>query len=489
MVPRTWGGVGEPYPVPVFDDGGGARAQGSEYVRWTQDCLNRAMGARLPVDGVMSAAARSVLRSFQQRENLPVTGIAGPDTEEALRRACAGAAGGGGGGDDGPAADQAADQEWALEWGQEGEGETDQEGLGDLFGRIGSSLGSAYGKVADALGGASGSRIIDLTAQADKSARKGTRDPKKVYALVLHQMACCFKPKDPLRRFLSLKAHFAILEDGRILQLHPVSALLWASNGFNAGSVAVEFAGNFPSIRGQWWQGDKFGRNRPTAAQLEAGRYLVRYLVRTMGLTTVLAHRQSSNTRGNDPGPDIWYHVGQWAVDTLGLKDGGPGYKHPAGGAPIPPEWRTWGLKAKAGEIGTAWQGEASRGANAEAAWAGAPEGPWQSELSLASAIADPKSSAPGVYTIYKGGRRLYVGKAELLRRRLQQHLWCLRQMDVDPSAYAVKLTPMRGASAAQLQKVEAAVIAKWGRRKHGGQLTNLKARELEADLRGEVWN
>jgi hypothetical protein len=48
------------------------------------------------------------------------------------------------------------------------------------------------------LGGASGSRIIDLTASSDKSLRKGKRDPRKVRALVLHQMACCFKPKDPL---------------------------------------------------------------------------------------------------------------------------------------------------------------------------------------------------------------------------------------------------------------------------------------------------
>ena len=76
-----------------------------------------------------------------------------------------------------------------------------------------------------------------------------------MYALVLHQMACCFEPKDPLKRFLTVGAHFAITDDGRILQLHPVSALLWASNGFNPRSVAVEFAGNFPNTRGTWWQG------------------------------------------------------------------------------------------------------------------------------------------------------------------------------------------------------------------------------------------
>lgn len=85
-----------PYPRPDEPWGSGAPAQGSEYVRWTQDCLNRVMAGRLPVDGVMTAATRSLVRSFQRREGLAVTGIAGPDTVEALKRACAGAADEGG---------------------------------------------------------------------------------------------------------------------------------------------------------------------------------------------------------------------------------------------------------------------------------------------------------------------------------------------------------------------------------------------------------
>jgi hypothetical protein len=219
-------------------------------------------------------------------------------------------------------------------------------------------------------------RIIDLTAKADRGKRSGTRDPKKVHALVLHQMACCFQRKDPLNNYLKTGAHFAILSDGRILQLHPVSAMIWASNCLSPRSVAVEFAGNFPSTSGRWWfdcekdprtgdykakgnatcceylrthKRDQKGcdylqsqRNQVTAAQIEAGRYLVRYLIRTMGLKTIVAHRQSSATRENDPGPDIWYHVGQWAVDNLGLNDGGPGFKCGSGNS-IPDAWRTWG--------------------------------------------------------------------------------------------------------------------------------------------------
>jgi hypothetical protein len=201
--------------------------------------------------------------------------------------------------------------------------------------------------------GTSSSRIIDLTDKANKAERHGMRDPKQVYALVLHQMACCFKVKDPMTRFLKHFApHFAILPDGRILQLHPVRALTWASNLFNKFSVAVEFAGNFPNTKGKWWFDRRNGppsaahikanSNHVTPEQIEAGRFLVRHLIDTMGLRMVVAHRQSSKDRENDPGPDVWYHVGQWAIGKLGLSDGGAGYKIGTGN-PIPDLWRKWG--------------------------------------------------------------------------------------------------------------------------------------------------
>src|SRR5258705_3685861 len=139
-----------------------------------------------------------------------------------MRRACTGGAPSASQPSDG---DAPADQEWGLE--------AEDEGLSDIFGRIAGGIGSAYGRITDVLGGASGSRIIDLTASSDKSLRKDKRDPKTVYALVLHQMACCFKPKDPLKRFLNINSHFAIAADDHILQLHPITELLWSSNGFN----------------------------------------------------------------------------------------------------------------------------------------------------------------------------------------------------------------------------------------------------------------
>jgi peptidoglycan hydrolase-like protein with peptidoglycan-binding domain len=221
-------------------------------------------------------------------------------------------------------------------------------GVSELVGRATKAASTIGSAAAGLLSGAS--RIIDLTAKADKSLRKGTRDPRTVTALVLHQMACCASRKDPLNSYLKIGSHYTILRDGRILQMHPISSVIWASNGFNQRSVAVEFAGNLPDTKGRWWKGEKYGKNQLTRAQVEAGRHLIQHLVMTIGLKHVLAHRQSSGTRTNDPGPDIWFNVGQWAINTLKLSDGGPGFKIDSGAA-IPPEWRTWN-KPVSGELG-----------------------------------------------------------------------------------------------------------------------------------------
>jgi hypothetical protein len=74
---EPYGAAAEPYapePLPA----------GSEYMRWVQSALNDVLGLRLPLHGTADSATRSAIRSFQQREGLPVDGIVGPDTERAL---------------------------------------------------------------------------------------------------------------------------------------------------------------------------------------------------------------------------------------------------------------------------------------------------------------------------------------------------------------------------------------------------------------------
>jgi N-acetyl-anhydromuramyl-L-alanine amidase AmpD len=180
------------------------------------------------------------------------------------------------------------------------------------------------------------------------------RDPRRIWALVLHHMAV--KSPDEHgnysnpKKYLGVGAHFCIMFDGRIIQLHPISRMLWHANGTSPNSVGVEFEGNFADINGNWWyERDKktkkiISRNedRPTSAQYESGRFLLKYLKYVMDIKHVLAHRQSSGDRDNDPGPDVWFNVGEWGLVNLSLSDGGKSFKVGTGN-PIPNAWRTWG--------------------------------------------------------------------------------------------------------------------------------------------------
>ena len=75
----------EPFLWPTESEWEGeASRAGPDYVRWVQSSLNRALGLRLAVDGIMGPATRSAVRSFQQRKGLAVDGIVGPNTEAAL---------------------------------------------------------------------------------------------------------------------------------------------------------------------------------------------------------------------------------------------------------------------------------------------------------------------------------------------------------------------------------------------------------------------
>ena len=99
--------------------------------------------------------------------------------------------------------------------------------------------------------------------------------------------------------------------------------------------------------------------------------------------------------------------------------------------------------------------------------------------LTLNAAIADPRAAGPGIYTLFKQGQRVYVGRSDNLRRRLQQHLLCLTHLKLKPSRFHVKLTPLRDAAPGQRSRVESAVIGRYGRAKQGGQLANVKSREF----------
>jgi peptidoglycan hydrolase-like protein with peptidoglycan-binding domain len=60
------------------------------YVRWVQQSLNRILGTRIYVNGVMGPRVSNAVRAFQGRAGLPADGVVGPRTEAALIAAGAG---------------------------------------------------------------------------------------------------------------------------------------------------------------------------------------------------------------------------------------------------------------------------------------------------------------------------------------------------------------------------------------------------------------
>lgn len=58
-----------------------------DYIRWLQESLNKVLGLRLTVDGIMGPQTRSAIRSFQQRQSLVADGVVDLKTENTLRLA------------------------------------------------------------------------------------------------------------------------------------------------------------------------------------------------------------------------------------------------------------------------------------------------------------------------------------------------------------------------------------------------------------------
>jgi hypothetical protein len=191
------------------------------------------------------------------------------------------------------------------------------------------------------------SRIRNLLNDSPPEKRK--RDRKDAWAVVLHQMG--FQRGDDPMRYRKVTAHYIITPNGTIAQLHPINSRLNAAHGFNEGGISIELAGNFPSESkstdpGDFWRPEKMGMDQVTPAQIEAGRYLLRRLKSVIlpsqdkMLTHVLAHRQSSFTRANDPGPDAWWGLGEYGIKILDLSDGGSDFSVGTG-LSIPEKWRT----------------------------------------------------------------------------------------------------------------------------------------------------
>ena len=181
--------------------------------------------------------------------------------------------------------------------------------------------------------------IVDRTAKTPTHYRIKNRMSSQIDTVVLHQTS--FSRGNAPDNYLTVHAHFVVLPAGTIVQLHPIETYLVASSAFNDDAISVEVVGNFPDERGQYWKPTENGRSVLSPQQIGGGCDLVRYLHENYVISFVFAHRQgeTEDLRGNCPGPDVWFNIGEWAVANLGMSDGGKGYKE-GNGSPIPDSWR-----------------------------------------------------------------------------------------------------------------------------------------------------
>jgi hypothetical protein len=173
------------------------------------------------------------------------------------------------------------------------------------------------------------------------------RPVNTVDGIVIHQTAVSFGvTKDAVkaaggdavlakhRRALGVAAHMTAFTTGYAVHAHPLDWYVYHANALNSRSVGIEVEGLFPGTM----------KNELMTPELEqAARDGLEYLVRRgresgMPLKWIWAHRQSSLTRDNDPGEEIWRKIVlDFAISKLGLV---PQSDFVSGGRTIPPEWK-----------------------------------------------------------------------------------------------------------------------------------------------------
>lgn len=201
--------------------------------------------------------------------------------------------------------------------------------------------------------GAHGGRVHDFRtfARGGRGAAKGSRPIEKTTAICWHQSAAVLgKPE----RYMGVPCHAAVMRNGDVVLLHPVTAITWHGHAANAFSIGVEV-----DCRAAGTEGDRrtFWRSRrekaagksyeelvrePTDIQLQAavalGVYLTEEVHRIGGkIVAQMFHRNSHSSRTSDPGSRIALNVALPLAERYGHEYGGPVV---GTGNPIPESWK-----------------------------------------------------------------------------------------------------------------------------------------------------
>ena len=175
----------------------------------------------------------------------------------------------------------------------------------------------------------------------------GNRPWKNITGICLHQTACVLGERP--KRWDTLDAHLGVLRSGRVVHVHDFSRLVRHGNGWNAKTIGIEIDGLFEGVHGDprtVWDDPSTPQHERgmdvTPEQIEATKQTIRWCVSEVqrhggSVNVLVAHRQSSRDRRNDPGSQVWKEIALPMIAELGLSDGGPGFQ--IGGYPIPEAW------------------------------------------------------------------------------------------------------------------------------------------------------
>jgi hypothetical protein len=182
------------------------------------------------------------------------------------------------------------------------------------------------------------------------------RSWKNTTGVCLHQTACWMGERPA--RYDHTQAHFVVTRAGAVIWLFDLDRETIHGNGWNTQCVGIEVDGLYPgleddpataineALRTTWDDPTTPVREQPmqvTEVAMARCRDLVRWIdyeiARNDGsLHVLVAHRQASSSRENDPGEAIWKAVALPLHAELGLTDGGIGFKI-GDGYPIPQAW------------------------------------------------------------------------------------------------------------------------------------------------------
>jgi hypothetical protein len=190
-------------------------------------------------------------------------------------------------------------------------------------------------------------RIVDLRGKHPSPAQyERKRRPAAVSGVTLHQTACIMSDKPS--RWYTLNAHEGVTRHGLAYIVNDPVDFIWHANGLSRQTIGIEICGTFPGIEGDLstlW-GDDSEPSSLTDDMITAFDQLMWWNTQWftdnhVSFENIFAHRQSSDTRRSDPGSEIWKTLALPWMRTLGIDDGGDGYKRPKHGRPIPREWNS----------------------------------------------------------------------------------------------------------------------------------------------------